>query len=298
MSRVLVTGGAGFIGSNLVDRLTTDGHEVVVIDNESSDVNERFYWNSTAKNLKLDIRNFESIFKHFKNIDFVFHLAAQSRIQPSILEPLKTLETNIIGTANVLEASRISNVKRVIYSTTSSYYGLRNTVPNVETQPEDCLNPYSLAKVTGDKLCKIYSQLYGIETISLRYFCVYGPREPLKGEYAPVIGLFLRQYHENRPLTVVGDGSQIRDFTHVQDVVDANTLMINANLVQSGEVYNVGSGKSYSILDIAKSISSDITYLPARPAEAKESMANIDKIRQDYGWQPKMDLLKYIADSL
>ncbi len=298
MSKVLVTGGAGFIGSNLVDRLTTEGHDIVVIDNESSDVNEEFYWNSKANNLKLDIRNFDSISKHFKNIEYVFHLAAQSRIQPSILEPLKTLETNIIGTANVLEASRLSNVKRVIYSTTSSYYGLRNSVPNVETQPEDCLNPYSLAKVTGDKLCKIYSQLYGIETISLRYFCVYGPREPLKGEYAPVIGLFLRQNHEKKPLTVVGDGSQIRDFTHVQDVVDANILMISSNLVKSGEVYNVGSGKSYSILDIAKSISGDITYLPARPAEAKESMANIDKIRQDYGWQPKMDLLKYIADSL
>jgi UDP-glucose 4-epimerase len=298
LSKVLVTGGAGFIGSNLVDRLTTEGHDIVVIDNESSDVNEEFYWNSKANNLKLDIRNFDSISKHFKNIEYVFHLAAQSRIQPSILEPLKTLETNIIGTANVLEASRLSNVKRVIYSTTSSYYGLRNSVPNVETQPEDCLNPYSLAKVTGDKLCKIYSQLYGIETISLRYFCVYGPREPLKGEYAPVIGLFLRQNHEKKPLTVVGDGSQIRDFTHVQDVVDANILMISSNLVKSGEVYNVGSGKSYSILDIAKSISGDITYLPARPAEAKESMANIDKIRQDYGWQPKMDLLKYIADSL
>ncbi len=298
MSNVLVTGGAGFIGSNLVDRLVLDGHQVLVIDNESSEVNEKFYWNPKAKNVKTTIRDFDSILDYFNGIDFVFHLAAQSRIQPSISDPLETLETNIIGTANVLEAARKSGVKRVIYSTTSAYYGLRNSVPNVETQPEDCLNPYSLAKVTGDKLCKIYSQLYGIETVSLRYFCVYGPREPIKGEYAPVIGLFLRQFKDGNSLTVVGDGSQVRDFTHVSDVVEANLLMIKGNLVRNGEVYNVGSGKSFSILDIANSISTNIVHLPPRQAEAKASMANIDKIRNDYGWEPKMNLMSYIANSL
>jgi len=298
LSKILVTGGAGFIGSNLVDRLVLEGHEVIVIDNESSEVNEKFYWNQKAKKVIADICSFDSIYKYFRNIEYVFHLAAQSRIQPSILNPLVTLETNIIGTANVLEASRKSGVKRLIYSTTSSYYGLKNSVPNVETQSEDCLNPYSLAKVTGDKLCKIYSQLYGIETVSLRYFCVYGPREPIKGEYAPVIGLFLRQFKEKKPLTVVGDGSQIRDFTHVSDVVEANILMIKGELVRNGEVYNVGSGKSFSILEIANSISMDISHLAPRPAEAHASMANIEKIRSDYGWEPKMDLMSYISTSL
>lgn len=295
MSRVIVTGGAGFIGSNLVDELLRKNHEVVCIDNESSEVNEQFYWNSKAINIKADVRNFDSIIDYFTGTDFVFHLAGQSRIQPSIKNPLETIEVNIMGTANVLEASRQKQVKRLVYSTTSSYYGLKNSVPNVETQSEDCLNPYSISKVTGDKLCKIYSELYGLQTITLRYFCVYGDREPLKGEYAPVIGLFLRQFSEGKPLTVVGDGMQMRDFTHIDDVIRANMLIMSANIQGSGEVYNVGSGSNSSILEIAQSISKNINFIPPRVGEARASLANTEKIKKHYGWSAQMNLQTYIS---
>ncbi|KGA08763.1 MAG: nucleotide-sugar epimerase [actinobacterium acIB-AMD-7] len=298
MSKVIVTGGAGFIGSNLVDKLISDGHEVICLDNESSEVNAQFYWNSKAINVNVDIRNLKLIIDYFTGVDYVFHLAGQSRIQPSIINPLETLEINIMGTANVLEASRLKKIKKVIYSTTSSYYGLKNEVPNVETQSEDCLNPYSLSKVTGDKLCKIYSELYGLQTIVLRYFCVYGNREPLKGEFAPVIGLFLRQYEEGKPLTVVGDGMQIRDFTHIEDVIRANMLVMNASLVKSGEVYNVGSGSSLPILEIAQLISKNIAFIPPRVGEAKASMANTEKIRDHFGWKSEMDLKTYISQKV
>jgi UDP-glucose 4-epimerase len=295
MSKVLVTGGAGFIGSNLVDKLIKNGHDVVCIDNESSLVNEGFYYNSSALNVKADIRNLSEIVKYFSGQDYVFHLAAQSRIQPSITNPLESLEVNIMGTANVLEASKQNGVKKLIYSTTSSYYGLKNSVPNIETQQEDCLNPYSLSKVTGDKLCKIYSELYGLQTVSLRYFCVYGPREPLKGEFAPVIGLFLRQNKEGQPLTIVGDGMQIRDFTHVDDVVSANLLAMDSSRVGNGEVYNVGSGSSLSILEIAKLISKNFIFIPPRLGEANASMANTSKIKSHLGWTPQQNLRDYIA---
>ena len=298
MSKVLVTGGAGFIGSNLVDKLLFMGHEVIVIDNESSNVHEQFYWNKNAINLKLDISQYDQIVDSFIGVDTVFHLAAQSRIQPSIISPLQTIQVNVLGTANVLEASRQNKVRRVVYSTTSSYYGLKNSVPNIETQTEDCLNPYSLSKVTGDKLCKIYSSLYGIETVSLRYFCVYGNREPLKGEFAPVIGLFLRLRREGKPLTVVGDGQQMRDFTHIDDVVNANILAMTKLEVRNGEVYNVGSGSSFSILQIAKMISDNIVFLPPRQAEAKESLADTSKIYNDFGWTPSRNLEEYINEEL
>ena len=286
MSRILVTGGAGFIGSNLVGALLDDGHQLVVIDNESSTSHDQFYWDVRSKNLKIDISNYHDIFPYFNGVDYVFHLAAQSRIQPSIMNPLETIRVNVLGTANVLEASRMNGVKRVIYSTTSSYYGLKNPTPNVETQTEDCLNPYSVSKVTGDKLCKIYSDLYGLETVSLRYFCVYGKNEPLKGEFAPVIGLFLKQKKSNRPLTVIGDGSQLRDFTHIDDVIAANLLAMSSTLIENGGTYNVGSGKSFSIIEIAALISENIVHLPPRPAESRETLANIEKIYAHFGWRP------------
>ena len=298
MSKVLVTGGAGFIGSNLVDRLLDEGHSVTVIDNESSMVHESFFWNVECENVQADVRDFSQIEKYFAKVDFVFHMAGQSRIQPSITAPLDTISTNVMGTANVLEASRLHGVQRVIYSTTSSYYGVKNSTPNVETQPEDCLNPYSLSKVTGDKLCKLYSDLYKLETVILRYFCVYGKNEPLKGEYAPVIGLFLRQFQEGKPLTVIGDGQQIRDFTHIEDVVEANYVSMTSTRMGTGETYNVGSGKSLSILEIAGLISDNIVFLPPRPAEARASMADTSKIKSHYGWSPKKNLRTYIQEQL
>ena len=234
----LVTGGAGFIGSNLVDALIELGHEVVVIDNESAESNEEFYWNPKAQNYKYDIRDYENTRSLYDGVDYVFHIAAESRIQPAILNPIEAVSVNCVGTVTVLQCAREAEVKKVIYSSTSSGYGF-NQPPNHENQPDDCLNPYSVSKVAGEKLCKMYTNLFGLKTVIFRYFNVYGERQPLRGQYAPVIGIFLRQRNDGEPLTIVGDGEQRRDFTHVSDVVQANILAVTKDVGDEfyGEIY-------------------------------------------------------------
>jgi UDP-glucose 4-epimerase len=184
-------------------------------------------------------------------------------------------------------------VNRLIYSSTSSSYGKKALLPNQETQFPDPLTPYSAAKVFGENLARVYYNLYGLKTISLRYFNVYGDRQPLKGQYAPVIGLFLKQYHESKPLTVVGDGSQRRDFTHISDVIQANIL---ASEVENGfgEVYNIGYGSNYAILDIANMISNDIKFIPPRIGEVQETLASNAKFKDLTGWMPKVSLIEWL----
>lgn len=289
----LVTGGAGFIGSNLVDKLIDLGHNVICIDNESAECHDQFYWNEKANNYKYDICDYEKIAPLFNGIDYVFHVASDARIQPAILNPRKSIESNAVGTANVIELSRINKVKRFIYSSTSSAYGKKSSIPNIETQPSDPLTPYSTAKVFGENLARVYYNLYGLETISLRYFNVYGNRQPLKGQYAPVIGLFMKQHGEEKPLTVVGDGLQRRDFTHISDVIDAN--IIASELTSGfGEVYNIGFGSNYSILDLANSISNDIKFIPPRVGEVQETLASNQKFKDLTGWMPKVSLMEWI----
>jgi UDP-glucose 4-epimerase len=289
----LVTGGAGFIGSNLVDKLIDLGHSVICIDNESAECHEQFYWNPKANNYKYDICDYEKIAHLFNGIDYVFHIASDARIQPAILNPRKSIESNAVGTANVIELSRINKVKKFIYSSTSSAYGKKAILPNIETQASDPLTPYSTAKVFGENLARVYYNLYGLETISLRYFNVYGDRQPLKGQYAPVIGLFLKQYNEGKPLTVVGDGSQRRDFTHISDVVQAN--IIASELSDGfGEVYNIGYGSNYSIIDIANIISNDIKFIPSRIGEVQETLASNEKFKDLTGWMPKVSLMEWL----
>lgn len=289
----LVTGGAGFIGSNLVDKLLDLGHKVICIDNESAECHEQFYWNPKANNYRYDICDYEKIAHLFNGIDYVFHIASDARIQPAILNPRKSIEANALGTANVLELSRINKVKRFIYSSTSSAYGKKSILPNTETQPSDPLTPYSTAKVFGENLARVYYNLYGLETISLRYFNVYGDRQPLKGQYAPVIGLFLKQHEEGKPLTIVGDGSQRRDFTHISDVVKANILASEIKY-GFGEVYNIGYGSNYSILDIANMISNDIKFIPPRVGEVQETLASNTKFKELTGWMPEVPLTEWI----
>jgi UDP-glucose 4-epimerase len=290
----LVTGGAGFIGSNLVDKLIELGHKVICVDNESAECHEQFYWNPKANNYKYDICDYEKIAHLFNGIDYVFHVASDARIQPAILNPRKSIESNAVGTANVIELARINKVKRFIYSSTSSAYGKKAILPNVETQPSDPLTPYSTAKVFGENLARVYYNLYGLETVSLRYFNVYGDRQPLKGQYAPVIGLFLKQNEEGKPLTIVGDGSQRRDFTHISDVVQANIL---ASEIKDGfgEVYNIGYGNNYSILDIANMISNDIKFIPSRVGEVQETLASNEKFKELTGWIPKVPLTEWLT---
>ena len=291
----LVTGGAGFIGSNLVDRLLEMDHEVVVIDNEYSDVHEQFYWNPKAQNYKYDIRDYENTRQLYDGVDYVFHIAAEARIQPAILNPIEAVSINSVGTCTVLQCSREAGVKRVVYSSTSSGYGM-NQSPNIETQPDDCLNPYSVSKVSGEKLCKMYTNLYGLPTILFRYFNVYGERQPLRGQYAPVVGIFLRQRAVGESLTIVGDGNQRRDFTHVRDVVQANILAATKEVDSDafGQLYNVGTGNNYSINQIARMISDNTINIAPRPGESRVTLANNQKLRRTFGWEPTIKLDDWI----
>ena len=297
MTISLVTGGAGFIGSHIVEQLINIGHEVVVVDNEYSD-NENFHWRDDTYNINIDITD-KALKNAFTNVDYVFHLAAEARIGPAIENPVNAVNINTIGTCNVLQCARDAGVKKVMYSSTSSGYGL-NPSPNDETQPDDCLNPYSVSKVAGEKICKMYTDLYGLKTVIFRYFNVFGERAPKKGQYAPVIGIFLRQLAADEKLTIVGDGEQRRDFVYVKDVANANIMaaLSNADDEAYGQVYNVGSGKNYSVNDIASFISDDTINIPPRVGEARNSLANIDKIYKTFAWKPETDVEQWIKTQL
>ena len=291
----LVTGGAGFIGSNLIDELVKMGHDVVVIDNEYSDAHDHFYWNHNTRNYKFDIRDYENTRPLYDGVDYVFHIAAEARIQPAILNPVEAISINSVGTCNVLQCAREAGVKKLMYSSTSAGYGM-NPQPNVETQPDDCLNPYSVSKVNGEKLCKMYTDLFGLDTVIFRYFNAYGERQPVRGQYAPVIGIFLRQLAAGEPLTIVGDGEQRRDFTYVKDIVNANIMaaLSNADKEAYGQVYNVGSGENHSVNEVAAMISDDVKYIPSRLGEARISLANVDKIYKTFAWKPQQNLEEWV----
>ncbi len=295
----LVTGGAGFIGSNIVDKLILDGHSVTVIDNECSKSNNKFYWNNQANNYQFDICNYENIRPLFNKVDYVLHLAAESRIQPAIINPLLAVKTNSLGTATILQCSREAGVKRLVYSSTSSAYGF-NTFPNHENQIDDCLNPYSASKVSGEKLCTMYNNLFNLETVILRYFNVYGPRNPSKGQYAPVISIFKRQKDNNEPLTIVGTGEQRRDFTHVNDVVNANILASTMKIEKKflGTVFNIGSGKNYSINEIATMFNHETINIPSRIGESEITLADNSKAKNILSWYPKFDIKTYIKEEI
>jgi UDP-glucose 4-epimerase len=294
----LVTGGAGFIGSHIVDKLLNMGHEVIVIDNEYSD-NDNFNWREESQNHKLNICDYEATRHLYDGVDYVFHLAAEARIGPAIANPVNAVNINVLGTCTVLQCAREAGVKKVMYSSTSSAYGL-NESPNVETQKNDCLNPYSVSKAAGEEICKMYTNLYGLPTVIFRYFNVYGERAPRKGQYAPVTGIFLRQKEAGETLTIVGDGHQRRDFIYVGDIVNANIMaaISNPDFEAYGQVYNVGTGTNYSIRQIAKMISDDVINIAPRPGEARTSLANINKIKKTFGWEPKMKLEDWIGAHL
>jgi UDP-glucose 4-epimerase len=293
--KALVTGGAGFIGSHIVDKLLISGWDVIVIDNESATSNEEFYWNDAAHNYKYDICEYENIFPLFDGVDVVFHLAAESRIQPAIENPIQASKTNVMGTCSVLQCARQKGVKRVIYSSTSSAYGVGNEPPLREEMIRDCLNPYSVTKCAGEDLCTMYTKLFGLETVIFRYFNVYGDRQPLHGQYAPVVGLFLELYKKNKPMTIVGDGTQRRDFTHVLDVVNANLLAATTTNKDSfGEIFNVGAGVNYSVLELAKLIGGEYIFIPERIGESKITLADTSKIQRILDWSSSRSFKEYV----
>jgi UDP-glucose 4-epimerase len=299
MKIAVVTGGCGFIGSHIVDRLVKDDYIVRVIDDLSAPENETFYHNKNAQYFKLDISK-DDCSEAFKDADYVFHLAARSRIQPTIGSPNECFKVNVVGTQRVLEWARINSVKRVIYSGTSSLYGHQNKPPFNRNMTPDCLNPYSTSKWMGEEICKMYNKMYNLPSIVLRYFNVYGPREPIKGNYAPVVGLFKRQFKEDMPPTIVSPGTQRRDFTYINDVVEANILAMSSSTVDIPfGVYNVGTGVNYNMFELAQMIygkpgsggwSDVVDMKPPRPAEVKETLADIDSTMRDLGWFPKFKL--------
>ena len=247
-------------------------------------------------NVKVDITDYKGMKNIMSGVDYVFHLAAESRLQSAIMNPIEAVKKNCVGTTVMLQCAREAGVKRFVYSSTSSGYG-NNPYPNVETQPDDCLNPYSASKIAGEKFCKMYTELYGLETVVLRYFNVFGRRSPAKGQYAPVIGIFQRQRDTGEPLTIVGDGAQRRDFVHVEDVARANYLAATMPLKgHAGEVFNVGTGSAYSIQQIADSISDNQVYIDKRSGEMETTFADITKIGDVLGWKPEIDVIDWIKN--
>lgn len=285
--KYLVTGGAGFVGSNLVDALLAGGHEVSILDNLSTGSRENL--NPCAKFHEVDISDFESIKPLFAGVDGVFHVAALPRIPRSIEAPQETHQANVVGTLNVLVAARDAKVKRVVYSASSSAYGNQPKLPVTEDLPPQPLNPYALQKLTGEYYAKLFYDLYGLETVSLRYFNVYGPRMSLGGAYATVVGVFLEQKKEGKPLTITGDGEQTRDYTHVRDVVRANILAMQSADAGHGEIINIGAGDDKSVNEVAKMIGGNLAYIPARPGEILRNRADISLAGKLLGWKPQVE---------
>jgi len=288
MSKIIVTGGAGFIGSNIVDALIDKGHDVLIIDNLSTGRKENI--NPKAKFVQEDLLNLDKIQPLFEGVDFVFHEAALPRIPLSIEKPIETNDINIKATLHVLVAARDAKAKKVIYASSSSALGGKATMPMREDAPCDPLNPYALQKYVGELYCKIFSDIYGLPTVSLRYFNVYGPRQPRIGSYVPIIGIFLTQKKQGQPLTITGDGEQTRDFTHVFDVVKANILAMEKNTVGKGEVINIGAGENHSLNEIAKIVGGEIKYIPLPAGEMRDTLADITKAKTLLGWQPEVKL--------
>ncbi len=290
---VVVVGGAGFIGSHITDALVECGYAVHIIDNLSGGKKENL--NPKAVFHNADIRKSESIKPLIKGAKFVFHLAALPRVQYSIEHPAETHEVNVTGTLNVLIAAKEGGVKRVIYSASSSAYGDQKKMPLIENMSPMPKSPYGLQKYIGELYCRMWSEVYGVETVSLRYFNVYGPRMNPDGAYALAIGKFLKQKKEGTPLTIWGDGTQTRDFTHVSDVVRANLLATESKKVGKGEVINIGAGRNFSVNELAELIGGKVVHTPPR-IEPHDTLADNSLAKKLLGWSPQVSLEDGIAE--
>lgn len=293
MAKCLVTGGAGFIGSNLVDALIKRGDKVVIIDNLSTGKKENI--NPQAEFHHLDLKDIEKIKPLFLGVDYVFHLAAFPRVQPSIQDPIFSNEMNLTNTLNILVAARDAKIKKVIYSASSSAYGDQEKMPLKEDMPARPLSPYGLQKYVGELYCRLFSEIYDLPTVSLRYFNVYGKRQALEGAYCLVMGIFVAQRLRNEPMTIVGDGANRRDYTNVDDIVAGNILAMESNKVGKGEIINLGRGHNFSINELAQMIGGPTVNLPPR-IEPKESLADNTLAKELLGWVPQVDLPEWLEE--
>ena len=293
--RCIVTGGAGFIGSHIVDRLIDMGCEVIVIDKIDNQKN----LNKKAKLFKLDITELDpasGVPVEFGATDIIFHCAAMARVQPSIVNPLPYNDTNVNGTLNMLMIAKNLSVKRFVYSASSSCYGDADIVPTPESAPLDPISPYAIQKLMGEQYCRLFSKIYELDTVCLRYFNVYGERMTMDGAYSLVMAIFKEQTNSGKPLTITNDGKQRRDFTHVSDVVEANILAATYDGKLNGEAFNIGNGNSYSVNEIADMIGGEKKYGEKR-LEPFETLADNTKARDILGWKPMGDIEKYIKEN-
>lgn len=287
--KTLVTGGAGFIGSHLVDRLVNDGHDVTVIDNFSTGRPDNLaHQNGKIELIEADIADFDTILPYFKNVDIVFHMAALADIVPSIVNPTAYYDSNVVGTMRVVEAARVSGIKKLVYTASSSCYGIPRegfypTDEKVEINPQ---YPYALTKYLGEETVLHWSTVYDLPVVSLRLFNVYGPRSRTSGTYGAVFGVFLAQKLNSEPYTVVGDGEQTRDFIYVTDVVDA---FVKAGFSDvTGEIFNVGGGNPQSVNKLVSLLGGEKMHIPKRPGEPECTWADISKISSRLDWRPKV----------
>jgi nucleoside-diphosphate-sugar epimerase len=292
---VIVTGGAGFIGSHLVDSLVAAGARVRVIENFATAA--RGCVNCDAELIEADIRNAAAIRPAFDGVDTLFHVAALPRIPLSIAKPVETHMTNVVGTLNVLMAARDARVRRVVFSGSSSVYGAQPTLPLVETMTPHPASPYALQKFVGEQYAAMFHRLYGMQTLTLRYFAVYGPRMAQEGAYMLAIAAFLRARLEGRPLEIHGDGEQTRDFTHVSDVVRANLLAADSELAD-GRPINIGCGRNISVNHIAAMFGGPTVHRDPRPGDMRHTLADNREAARLLGWRPQVALEEGIASLL
>ncbi len=293
MKKVVVTGGAGFIGSHIVDNLINQGIEVIIFDDMSMGSEDNI--NSKAIFHKIDISSMgpRTLAKFMQGVDTVFHVASRTRVQPSIKNPSLYHRVNVTGTVNMLVASVKAGVKRFVYSASSSAYGEKDTMPLVETMSTNPMSPYGLTKLLGEEYCRLFHTQYGLETVNLRYFNVYGERQNLDGGYCLVIGIFAKQMLEGKPLTITGDGEQKRDFTYVGDVVNANIAAATSDKVGKGETINIGNGDNRSINQIANLFDKPSVNLAPR-IEPRETLADISKAKELLNWEPTQIIEEWI----
>lgn len=287
MIKIIVTGGAGFIGSHIVDSLVFDGYDVHIVDNMYAGKEENINENATFHNV--DIRDSSKLNEIFKDAVYVFHEAALPQVEYSMHNPIETHEINVTGLLNVLEACRLNKVKRLVFAASSASYGNQEVLPLVENMEPRPLSPYGAHKLIGEFYCSLWSRVYNLETVCLRYFNVYGPRQSSTGAYASVVAKFMDLKKSNQSLTVVGDGEQTRSYVHVSDIVKANIKAMSGVQVGKGEVINIGTNEMHSVNTIAKLIGGDIVYIDPR-IEPRATSADISKAKEMLDWEPMISL--------
>ncbi len=289
MATYLVTGGAGFIGTNIIKQLLADGHTVRSVDNYVAGKKEERLQDA-AEYMEGDIRNMDDCLKACEGVDGVFHLAAVPRVPYSVEHPWETNDNNLTGTLNLLEACKQQGVKRLVFSTSSSVYGSDEAIKLTEDMPKRPKSPYALQKLAGQEYCRLYSELYGLETVSLCYFNIYGPYMDPNGAYALVIGKFLQQLKDGKPMTICGDGEYYRDYTHVADVVSANILAMTKDTVGKGEMLNIGNDNPKSVNELVEMIGGPSENIDPRAGDPRFAQADNTRARTMLGWEPTVNI--------